>query len=254
MATDRPSLCGSRPWQPPEHSPAAVGEMDTFAPVPRRLVLRLALPAAGAVIFLGVSTIHGALLPEFDSWHQSVSALAIGRFGWIQALNFLAFGVIILSTVPVWRRILAGTAGATWLPALTGTLGLSLVMLTFTPQDPAPGYDPVGLALDRPSTTGLVHLALAGVMAASSVGSMFVLASRFAADVHWPGWAAYSRVMGLLTIGCIAVYGVWSTNPTGLAGTFERMSAVIPAVWLIGVVWRLWMGAPFMRSPSADHR
>ena len=224
--------------------------MNTIA-VPRQLVLRLSLAVLGALLFMTVAAVQGALRPGYDVWHQAVSALSLGPGGWIQTLNFAVLGLLITSTVPVWRRVLAGGRAAVWFPTLTAVLGLSFLVAGFLPQDPAPGYDPEGLALQAPTTIGLLHLAVAGVAAASSVASCFVMATRFAADPHWRGWATYSRVMALLTILCVAVYGVWSTRSTGFAGTFERAAILIPCLWGFTLLRRLWSGTPFMHASTS---
>jgi hypothetical protein len=48
--------------------------------------------------------VHGAVLPDFDAWHQSVSALAIGPHGWLQALKFATFGALVLGTLRLRQR------------------------------------------------------------------------------------------------------------------------------------------------------
>jgi hypothetical protein len=92
----------------------------------------------------------------------------------------------------------------------------------------------------------------AGVAALCSVACLFIMAARLAGDRHWLGWAAYTRVMALLIIVCVAVYGVWSTRASGLAGTFERLAIVIPLVWTGTFLRRLDAGAPFMVVPTDD--
>ena len=82
--------------------------MSNTVPVPRHLVLRLTHAIVGITVFLVVSTVHGAVLSDFDSWHQSVSALALAPYGSIQVINFFVLGASLLSTVPVWRRVLSG--------------------------------------------------------------------------------------------------------------------------------------------------
>lgn len=120
------------------------------------------------------------------------------------------------------------------------------------PQDPAPGYDPAGLALEEPTLTGLIHLAIAGVAATCSVVLMFIAACRMAVSTEWGGWPTYTRAMAVLTILCVAVYGVWSTQPTGFAGTFERGAIIVPTVWGVGFLRKLGQGVPFMRGVLAD--
>jgi hypothetical protein len=184
--------------------------------------------------------------PDYDAWHQSVSALSLGPAGWVQAVNFAFFGGILLGTAPAWRRVLSGGRGETAYPALTAVVGLSFTVLAFLPQDPAPGYDPERLGLDVPTVIGLLHLAIAGVAAGCSVAGLLVLASRFARDKHWHAWTVYTRVMAGLMVACIAVYGVWSTQASGLAGTFERLALIIPSIWGFSFLQRLSARTPFM--------
>ena len=216
--------------------------------IPRQLVTWLSCSVAGVVVFLLISTIHGLLVPGFAWWHQSVSALALAPHGWVQAANFFLLGGSILFAAPAWRRLLRGGRGATAYPVAKVALGLSLLAAGCLPQDPAPGYDPAGLALDRPTLVGLLHLAAAAVAATSSVILMFVVAARLSGDPHWRGWAFSARLCALLTIACVVVYSVWSVQPSGLAGTFERLSILIPAAWGAAFLGQLWSGRPF-RQP-----
>lgn len=96
----------------------ADSEMTETIPVPRSLLLRLWLALGGAALFLAAAIIQGATRAGYDPWHQAVSALSLGTGGWIQAINFVVFGGIVLSTVPIWRRILAGGTAATGYPVL----------------------------------------------------------------------------------------------------------------------------------------
>ena len=57
------------------HAPRAA-----TAPVPRALVRRLWYAVGAGALFLIVATIEGARRPDYDAWHQAVSAL--GTWGW----------------------------------------------------------------------------------------------------------------------------------------------------------------------------
>ena len=238
----------------PSHEPLRRGDSgqmaDTFADdrtvrVPEALVRRLWLAFAVGVFSLVLTTIQGILREGYDGWQQAVSALSLGPGGWIQMLNLIVFGVVVLTTVPVWRRILIGGKGSTAYPVFTTLLGFSFVVVGIVPQDPAPGYDPAGLALTAPTPHGLVHIAVAGVAALSSVVCLVVMATRLARDPAWSGWSAYSLAAAVAVIGCVTVYGVWSTKSSGFAGTFERGAFVVPLLWLYALLRRLDRGAPF---------
>jgi hypothetical protein len=131
-------------------------------------------------------------------------------------------------------------------------LGLCFLLAGCIPQDPAPGYDPAGLALDPPSMTGLLHLAVAGIAATASVALMLIVAARLSGDSHWSGWTTFTRAIALLTVVCVAIYGTWSVEPNGLAGTFERLAILLPALWGGTLLHRLWVGRPFMHHTGAE--
>jgi hypothetical protein len=215
-------------------------------PVPRSLLRRPWVAVWWGAAFLGLTTVQGALRADFDSWHQAVSALSLGPGGWLQSLNLVAFGAVIASTAPVWRRIMAGGRGGTSYPVLTALVGLSFITVGLIPQDPAPGYDPAGLALQGPTARGLLHLAIAGIAASCSVASLIVMGSRLAGDRAWGGWRTAAWVTALLIVACVTVFGVWSTKPSGFAGTFERMAIVLPLAWTAIFLRRLDSGTPFM--------
>lgn len=197
---------------------------------------------------------EGAQRPNYDIWHQSISALSLGPNGWIQVLNFVVFGAIVLSSVPVWRRVLAEGRGATLFPFLTALTGASLIVCGFVPQDPAPGYNPAGLVGYVPTPRGLIHLAAAGIAAVSSLAGLIVIARRFVGDPVWRGWSAYSLMMAIAMAGCVTVYAVWSTSSTGYAGTFERLALLIVPIWGLTFLMRLRHGAPFMCMDSVTAR
>lgn len=224
--------------------------MSEPLPVPQHLLHRIAIALWCAVVFFVLTTIQGLQRPGFDFWHQAVSALSLGPGGWIQMLNLAVFGAVITSTAPVWRRILYGGKGATTYPLLTALVGLSFIALAIFPQDPAPGYDPAGLALTAPTPRGLLHLAIAGIAALSSIIGLCIMAARFAGDSEWRGWTMYSLTMALLVVVCVAVFAVWSRQASGFAGTFERLALVIPIIWTYTFWLRLKGGALFMKVNS----
>ena len=228
--------------------------MTRTIPVPATDLRPLWLAVVVAVAFLALTFIQGAARESYDSWHQAVSALSLGPRGWLQMANLVAFGATIAATAPAWSRILAGGRGARSYPVLIALIGASFVGAGLVPQDPAPGYDPAGLARTAPTATGLAHLALAGVAAACSVASLLVLAGRLAGDPHWPGWARSARFVAALVVACVAVYGAWSVEATGYAGTFERMAIVLPLAWNVAFLRRLESGTPFRVAPRIGSR
>jgi hypothetical protein len=228
--------------------------MPTTKPVPHVLVRRLWLGLGGAGVFTALATRQGAVRVGYDARQQAVSALSLGPGGWVQQLNFVLFGALLVSTVPALRIMLRGGVGALSYPILTMISGIALIVVGFIPQDPASGYDPEQLGLALPTARGLTHLALAGVAMVASIGGLFVMAARFARDANWKTWVRPTQLTAVSAVVCVVVYAVWSTRPTGFAGVFERLAILATPVWALAFARRLGSGVPFMTVTDDDGR
>jgi hypothetical protein len=226
----------------------AITNTSKLIPVLPHLRRRLWFGLIGAGLFNITVLLESLLLPDYDAYQQSVSALSLGRWGWIQMINFIFFGVIIISTVPTWLNVLEGGKGAKAYPVLTLLTGISLILCGILKQDPAPGYDPEHLALTAPSLVGLIHLLFAAIGALSSIAGLIVMARRFAHTPLWQRWNIYSLIMALIMAVCVTVYSVWSTKSKGFAGTFERIAILIVPIWGTTFLIRLETGVAFMKK------
>lgn len=226
----------------------------SLIPVPRSLRLRLWYGLIAAGLFHVIAIVEGIQTPGYDASQQSISALSLGRWGWVQISSFILLGTIIISTVTPWRKVLAGGSGAKAYPVLTFLTGASIICCGLFRQDPAPGYDPENLSLTVPTLTGLLHLLFAAIGALSSITGLIVMAIRFAKTPLWKSWAIYSTLMALIMIACISVYGTWSTEPKGYAGLFERIGLLVVPIWALSFLIRLERGVPFMRSGTSHNR
>ena len=219
--------------------------MTNTVPVPPALLRRLWIGLAAGVLSLALTTIQGFFREGFDPWHQTICALTLGPGGWLQMLNMVAFGAVVLTTVSPWRRVLAGARGGTTYPVITALFGASFIGVGIILPDPTPGYDPQGLALHA-TPLGVAHIAIAGIATLSSVIGLFVMGARLARDPAWRKWTLYSWVAAVIAIACVTVFCIWSTQPRGFAGTFERGATLVPILWMFAFLSRLHNGAPLM--------
>jgi hypothetical membrane protein len=228
--------------------------MGETVPVPPQLRRRLWYGVVSSGLFIVAVYIEGEQRSDYDAKQQSISALSLGSRGWVQMLNFIIFGVNVLSTVTAWRNILVGRRRAMAFPILIALTGMSLIICGIIPQDPAPGYDPHSLALEDPTLRGAIHLLFAAVGALSSVAGLLVMAWYFSGDPIWYGWNVYSVLMAVAMAACVTLYAIWSTASTGYAGIFERLGLMVIPIWSLTFLVRLETGAPFMRPQRvSDH-
>jgi hypothetical protein len=212
-------------------------------PVPTRLLLWLSCGTIGSILFALLYLIEGATRPGYSAWQQAISALSLGPGGWVQQVNFVVFGTIIILTAFAWRRFLKGSVGATWYPILRVFEGLGLVVDGFFSQDPAFGY-PKGAALVV-TLHGTIHLIFAFVSITAIAFGFFVIARRFAKEPGWRGWATCSVITGILTIVLIATFGALNGMHSEIAGLFERLATGLGTLWGLIFFARLWTGTGF---------
>lgn len=223
-----------------------VSRPTTTRPVPTRLLLWLTCGTIGSLLFTATYLIEGATRPGYSAWQQAISALSLGPGGWVQQVNFVVFGAITVWTAFAWRKFLEGGAAATWYPILRGLQGFALIVDGFFSQDPA-GY-PLGAAT---LTTSTLHAAIHQIFAFVAITAIalgfFVLARRYVREPGWRGWATFSVISGILTIGLISVFGALSGQHSQIAGIFERLATSLGTIWGIIFFTRLWLGTGFGR-------
>src|SRR5580692_98752 len=230
-------------------SPTGEGAASTI-PVPQRLLLWFTYGVAGTLLFPLTYLIEGATRPGYNPWQQAISTLSLGPGGWLQRANFVMCGVSVIWTAFVFRKILRGTACATWYPRVRGIEGLGLIMIGFFSTDPAPGYPP-GTLTTCATLQGAIHLAFTIIVVNMIALGLFIISRRFWKDPHFPGWTAFSIVSGFLTLVFITAFGIANATHSGYPGLFERLATNTGTIWGAILLIPLWTGRSFMRFDSA---
>jgi hypothetical protein len=208
----------------PETSSSGLGK-GFVSPITLGLV---SCGAIGALLFTATYLIAGITRPGYDAWQQPISALSLGPGGWVQQVNFVVFGVLMVLSAVGWYRFLTPGRAAIWFPLLQGISGLCLIGAGLFSMDPFPGYPP-GATLALSTVHGTLHSILAWVLILTLALGCFTLAKRFARTPHWRGWAVYSTITG---VQILIYWWVFVQGADGsVAGVMERLSAGSHALW-----------------------
>ncbi|MEV7276981.1 DUF998 domain-containing protein [Streptomyces sp. NPDC093111] len=159
------------------------------APVPARVpALALGAVVAGP-LFLALGVVQGLTRDGFDFTRNAISQLALGDGGWVQTLNFLLTGALLLAGAAGLRR----ATGGTWGPALVGAFALSFWAAAAFPADAGAGF-PAGAPDATPmSGHGAAHMAAGTLGYLALCAAFLVLARPLAARGHRT-WALASRL------------------------------------------------------------
>lgn len=220
---------------PSTHEPA--GSCDAAARVTKSL---LGYGVLAGPLYVTVSLSQALTRDGFDLARHQWSMLALGEHGWIQLLNFVLTGLMLVAAAVGMRRALRPGRGAVWGPRLIGAYGVSMVAAGAFRADPAFGF-PAGTP-QGPGTIswhGMLHLAAGAIGFACLGAACFVLASRFGSQRR--GLAVASRIVG---IAFLAGFAVVASGAGSAAANVAFIVAVIAVLaWLAAVSIHLYRRA-----------
>ena len=126
---------------------------------------------------------------EYDPIAEPVSALEAGPNGWVQQVNFVVFGVLMLTFAVGLDRGLAPSRRGRLGPGLLGVASIGLFLAAALPlREDAAGvtYDPGG------------HFIAGVTFFLSTSLAMLALSRRLANDPHFRTLATYTAICGVL--------------------------------------------------------
>ncbi|AXB42344.1 DUF998 domain-containing protein [Amycolatopsis albispora] len=180
-------------------------------------------------VYVTASLVQGALRDGFDLSRHAWSQLAVGDGGWVQVVNLVATGLMVLAFAVGLRRALATGPGARWAPALIGVFGLSMVVAGIFPVDAGGGFPAGAVAPEVMSTSALIHFAAGGVGFPCLAAGLLVLARRLARE-GFARHALAARVIAPLFLASFAAMA------SGAAGVGVFAAAVVAVFALIAAL------------------
>lgn len=189
-------------------------------------------------IYLVTYLVQGIARDGFDFTVHAASLLTAGDFGWIQVVNFLLTGAMIVAAAVGIRRAMPTGRGRTFGPLLLGVHGVGMFAAGIFRADPAYGF-PAGTP-DGPGTMswhGIGHFAAGGIGFLCFIAACLVFTRRFAGEGR-RGWAIFSAVTGVVFLaGFVGI----ASGSAGPVTTLPFVVAVVLSfVWLATLSVRLY--------------
>ena len=179
--------------------------------------------------YIIVGLIQMAIRPGFDITRHSLSLLANGDLGWIQTLNFLVTGLLLIAGAVGVKRALQSGPGSRWAPRMLGLYGLGLIGASIFSADPALGFPPGTPLENNPvSWHGLLHFVVGTIGFIGFIAACFIFARRFK-SLQKPGWAWYSLITGILFLASFVGIASGSKGPVSL---LFAIAVVLGFTWI----------------------
>ena len=180
--------------------------------------------ALAGPLFVIIFLIVGATRADYSSLRHPVSSLALGDLGWMQIINFIITGLLLIAFAIGLGRTLRP---AFWRSLLIGLVGISLIGAGLFATDPVNGYPPgTPMLLTEYTGHGRVHdlfgvLTFLGLPITCLVFCFgFVKARKY-------GWAVYSVVSAVAMLVFFVLAGMGFSQVPGYSGLRGCISAPI---------------------------
>ena len=202
----------------------------------------LSIAAAAAVLLL-LASLH-VLSPEFDPSFRMVSEYALGHYGWVLSLMFLAWGMSSWAlAVAIWSQVKtkAGKVGL-WFLVIAG-LGEAMASVFDVTHDP--GHSIAGVL-------GMGGFPIAAVLLSVSLGRLHAWRGAkslllWIANLSWISVVLLVATLVLMTVQFAQVNGgqLPQHAPTqlpagvlGLDGWADRLFVLFNCLWVLVAAWQ----------------
>ena len=191
--------------------------------------------AIGCWLFVLASIIEGGIQVDYNPIRHPVSSLSIGEFGWLQVVNFIILGLLILGfALGVWRS-LQPSKDSLLAAIVIGLVAIGLIGAGIFTTDPEYGYPvDIPLMLAPFSIHGQLHEFFSILIFVGLPIACFILRHRFL-TLGEPGWAAYSAFTGIAMFGTFILSGLAFKQKVQLsdfAGLYQRLSITLGSIWI----------------------
>lgn len=206
----------------PDQSPT----FDRSAAITRSL---LGYGVLAGVFYMTAALILGLTRDGFDFSAHPLSILMLGEGGWMQSVNLIVTGAMVIAAAAGFARSMDGSASARRTGVLIGIFGVALIGSAIFPPDPMVGFPP-GTETTEASMSGILHLALGAIGFLCLAAAGLVVAGWFSKQ-SLSGMDLYSRISAaIIAIGFVA------------AATVPPENGGILALWIAVVTAWLWLG------------
>jgi hypothetical membrane protein len=195
---------------------------------------------SGSALFVVVFTLDGLMRPGYQPSAQYVSELALGPRGWVQTLNFLVSGSLIVAFA--WGLAPLRQMGRTG-PILVALIGLALLLSGFFVMDP--------FELPRAEWTvhGTVHQLLGALAFTLMPTVCIVLAWRWRHSAEWRAFRAWTIAIVVVLLSALVLLRVGPASPPAAPTVFNPWRGLIQRGILIPfMLWLFTLAAAIGRG------
>jgi hypothetical protein len=187
----------------------------------------------GPLIFVLVFMVNGALHPTYSAMSQAVSYLAVQSNGWIQDLNFLVLGLLLLLFAIGFHQRMHTVMSRKQLTVCT--ILLVLVGAGFTNEC----FFTAGAAGEPQNAFHIIMHNIGFIDIFFSLPILFfICGAQFRKTPIWRGYGWYSIIAGLVTVALLAFFVYVGIQTSPFLGLVQRILIIEALAWYVVMSWR----------------
>jgi hypothetical membrane protein len=185
-------------------------------------------------LFFAIFLIAGALRPDYDPLRHPVSSLELGPTGWVQSLNFILTGTLVV-LFGIGIRSTVRKLGGGRVPILFMLVGAGLIGAGLFAPDPLSGYPPgTPPAAVSPSLHRVLHDLFSTPVFTALPAACIILARRFAKRrrIGWAIYSALSAAMMIILFVMSSIAFAQGSPLTPIGGLLQRLTLAAGFLWM----------------------
>ena len=211
-------------------------DLDRGAAVTRSL---LGWGVVAGPFYLVVALVLALTRPGFDLTQHALSLLMLGDLGWLQRVNLIVTGLMVIAAaVGILRAVRNGRGLA--MAVLTLVYSAGLILSAVFPPDPVAGFPPDSTGGEL-TLSGILHL-LFGALGFVSIAAAAFAHSGWSHSIGAKPRATVSIVLGNLILVGFVGGAALSTSPLGVALLWVAVLAQF--LWLALACAQIYVWSP----------
>lgn len=211
-------------------------DFDTAAAVTRSM---LGWGVIVGIIYLVTGLAQALTRDGFDLSKHQLSLLMLTDTGWIQRVNLIACGVLVIVATIGFYRAMAGSRAGLLTAVFVGVFGAGMIGSGIFPPDPMLGFPPG--APEEFTINGMLHLAFGMIQ-------FLALAVACFTGAHWADWRGdtgqrrYSTISGIVILVAFIGGAALSMFPVGVLCLW--IAVLTSFLWISLTSVYLWRTTP----------
>jgi hypothetical protein len=185
----------------------------------------------GPVLFVAVFLLEGWIRPGYSPLAEYVSALSLGRRGWVQIANFVIFGALLFVFTRAVAAEFPNGKASRW-----GLILLTIISICYFFSGPFV-MDPASTPLAEATIHGTLHGILGAIVFVLMPITIFVFLRRFRSDPKWQFLQGWTLVLGIICAAVDIYFSIVSKIPILLTSQSPWIGLIQRGVIVPFMIW-----------------